>query len=685
MLKNILLFISILFFSLEAWADTQSMQTEHTTATLVTDYDAIQPGQPFKAGVWLKHREGWHSYWENPGEAGIATSLNWTLPDAFTVSGIDWPPPQLLREGPLVVYAYHGSVLLPVTITPPVAFAEKSALLKVKAEWLVCKDICIPESAELVISLPVSESPSPSTDADIFNAAAQAQPEHLVQPGQYAVDGSRFIVSVPYTALSIQGITSAYFFPRIEHAVSYNAEQVLTLSSDTLTLATDKGDEPPQDKITGILFIEGRDDKKYFDITLTPATTSLSPFSVVVSPIITEQNTSSNVWLVLAFAITGGLILNLMPCVLPVLSLKALAIAKKAGQAHTHVMRLGIAYTLGIFVSFAVIAGLLIGLQQAGHAVGWGYQMQSPAFVGFLTYLLFLVGLNLSGVFSLPVLFGQIGSEVTNESSAGGSFMTGILAAAVATPCTAPFMAPAIGIALTLPAWKAMLVFEALGFGLALPFLLISLFPALLRFLPKPGAWMERLKKMLAWPMYASALWLLWVLGLQTGITGLALAVAGMMILMLAFRLPAPKASLALIAIVTTISLVVFNRLDSGRGMMPTATHVMETMAYSKPDLEKLRAEGKPVFVDVTAAWCITCQVNAKVAIHTERTMQLFKEKGVTLMIADWTRRNDEISALLGSFGYQGVPLYIYYPPHGEPKVLPQLLSETIIADALVP
>jgi|CXWL01.1.fsa_nt_gi thiol:disulfide interchange protein DsbD len=385
----------------------------------------------------------------------------------------------------------------------------------------------------------------------------------------------------------------------------------------------------------------------------------------------------------LALALLGGLILNVMPCVLPVLSLKTFALVKKSGHARAHTAKYGIAYTVGILASFAVIASVLIALQQGGEAIGWGFQMQSPAFIGFLIYLLFLVGLNLSGLFHLPVMLGGVGNNL-NENTLRGSFLTGILATLVATPCTAPFMASAVGAALTLPAWAAMLVFLSLGFGLALPFLLISIFPSLLRFLPKQGAWMERFKELLAFPMYASVIWLIWVLGKQTGADGVALILCGLLLITFIIWLQRMNAQCKLshrifTIFATTVMLAaiifVLGKNESGES---------QSTPYSKAALAELRAEGKAVYVDATAAWCITCQLNKKIALDTKRTQQAFKDHNITFMVADWTRRNPEITEFLRGFGYNGVPLNVFYPAGGgEPIVLPQILSEETVIETI--
>lgn len=577
-------FISLLLLLYPAITSAQEGSQPVVHATLVAEHTGIAPGKAFRVGVFLEPKPGWHTYYKDPGDAGLATTLAWTLPQGFSAGEIDWPPFTKDKEGTLNVNIYPGKVLLPVTITPPTDI-RGTIPLKVKAEWLVCKDICIPESVELQLMLPVTATPVDSPSAALFKEKANAPP-------------------------------------------------------------TSSGETPV------------------------------------------------NLPLILLLAVLGGLVLNLMPCVLPVLSIKALTVVKKSGHEHRAVVRQGIAYTLGILVSFTVIASILIGLRQGGEAIGWGYQMQSPAFVGFLIYLLFMVGLSLSGLFHLPVLLGSVSAD---ESSAKGSFFTGVLATAVATPCTAPFMASAVGVALTLPPVEALLIFEALGLGLALPFLLISFFPALRRFLPKPGLWMETFKELLAFPMYASVIWLLWVLALQTGAGGMVVALSGLLAVVIViwmkrffeeggthYRLTA----LLAYALILAVSLPSLSRMEI---MSPTVANMermgkkmgFETVEFSKAALDKLRAEGKPVFIDATAAWCITCQVNARVAINTHRVMDAFKEHNVTLMIADWTRRNDEITEFLSSFGYKGVPLYVFYPAKGEPVVLPQLLTQDIVIEAI--
>jgi len=669
MIKKLLLGFIFLFV-----ADAHAEQM--VKASLVSQQAAITPGQPLQLGLLLDTNEGWHTYWENPGDAGMATEMTWVLPEGFTAGPIQWPTPERITEGTLATFSYEGKTFLSTTVIPPATLDESQPYtLKLHATWLVCKDICIPESADLDLTLPVSATAQLSEQAPLF-----AQPPRPTASGSYRRDDKNLIFSLPVSALQSPDIVSVDFFPRQQNLVHYTPPP-FALQDNTLNITLEATDDKTDGAVSGILTIGSVGSSAAYDVSFS------APAPVAPEP------PATNYFVVLLLAVLGGLVLNLMPCVLPVLSLKALAIAKKSGRNHIQVVRQGLAYTLGILVSFALIAGALIALRGAGESVGWGYQMQSPAFVAFLIYLLFMVGLNLSGYFHLPVLLGGVGSDIANESSARGSFFTGVLATAVATPCTAPFMASAVGIALTLPAWQSLLVFEALGFGLALPFLLISLVPRLRKFLPKPGAWMDSFKQLLAFPMYASVIWLLWVLTLQTGAGGMVLALVALLsiavIIWLGSLLHGPLyrlVALLLYGAILVISLPMLNRMEPATAAMPGG-HLMNEINkvdYSPKALADLRAAGKPVLVDATAAWCITCQINARTAIHTERTMAVFREQGITLMIADWTRRNDEITAFLGGFGFKGVPLVVFYPADSvQPVVLPQILTEDTVINTI--
>lgn len=665
-------------------------QLDNTKATLVSEHTAIKAGEDIHLAVILEPNKGWHTYWENPGDAGLAPTLSWTLPEGFKAGNIDWPAPEHLKEGTLLTYSYKSTSFLAVNVsTPSTLDSSKDQTIKVKAEWLVCNDICIPESAELELTLPViTDNLTASSDSEAFAEHRKTRPADLKDNGSFFLRDKQLVFSIPTKALGENDIEKARFSLRQQNVMDYSAKQDVVIGKDTIQITAVAGDEVPKESLSGIFSITNKDgSERHYNILFNatePSTLSNAP-----SPAATEEN----LWfpVVLLLALLGGIVLNLMPCVLPILSLKALAIAKKGGGKHEHVVAQGVAYTAGILVTFTAIAGLLLILRSSGESVGWGYQMQSPAFVGFLIYLLFMVGLNLSGVFHLPVLLGNVGGDLANESSTRGSFFTGVLATAVATPCTAPFMASAVGAALTMPPFQALLVFEALGFGLALPFLLISLFPSLRAFLPKPGAWMDTFKQLIAFPMYASVIWLMWVLTLQTGAGGMVIALCGMLLIVVVIWMKSlfvdgsktySIVALVMYALLLLVTLPDLSSMEGGSTAVPNGhvEHGVNTVEYSKEALDALLKEGKPVFVDVTAAWCITCQVNARSALHTAATMKAFKDNGVTLMIADWTKRNDKITDFLSSFGYKGVPLNVFYPAGGKkPVVMPQILTESLV------
>ncbi|MDX1974867.1 MAG: protein-disulfide reductase DsbD family protein [Rickettsiales bacterium] len=676
------IYVALILFCLPGLAQAQQpdIPTPVVIASLINDSTAIAPATPLKLAIQLKPREGWHTYWQNPGDSGIATSLSWTLPEGFSASAIAWPVPQRLVEGPLVTYGYKGDVLLPVTIMPPDTLSAKNYTLMVKASWLVCKEICIPESATLSIDLPVGKPESSSHHA-LFNAHYQAQPLASAEASSFTYDEHSLTFSMPLDDLGANALQDVLFFPRTENVIRYSGDSSFDVQNGVLTLTQERSGSNVPESIKGLV------------VLIAKAGTSTS-FDIAFQRSELPAPAQKTLWLpsILLLALLGGLILNLMPCVLPVLSLKALAIVKKAASDHRYAKQQGIAYTAGILVSFAALAALLLFLKASGESIGWGYQMQSPAFVGFLIYLLFLVGLSLSGVFHLPVIMGN--RAPSNDESLRGSFLTGILATAVATPCTAPFMATAVGAALKLPTWQALLVFEALGLGLALPFLLISFFPACLRILPKPGAWMESFKQFLALPMYASVLWLLWVLTLQTGADGMLIATSGMLAFIIIlwaktlfaygsarYRLLALLATIVILAV--SLPMLASREMPNQPTSNASDTHGVKTIPYDKNTLSDLRNAGTPVYVDATAAWCITCQVNARVALHTEASMKAFQDNGVVLMIADWTKRDPTITEFLQSFGYQGVPLNVFYPAHGKAVILPQLLTESIVIQTI--
>jgi thiol:disulfide interchange protein len=582
------------------------------TTTPVIAMPSLEKNASGYVGVKFLLPEGWHIYWENSGDSGMPTDLTITTDAALAIAPIHWPAPERIREGEFTTYGYKDTV----TLLRPITAREtmKSAPITISASWLICKEICIPESAKFTVTLPGNDS--------VEEVLARV-PTPVTWTANYAANDK----DVTLTITLPEGLNAADadWFPLKDGVIRNSATQSTEQSGNQLTVTVERGLQALPDTYEGVLIAAG----KSYHIAAQQNNAA------------TQQN--SGLLLILGLALLGGLILNLMPCVLPVLSLKALGLAKKGASERRAVVLGGFAYTAGVLLSFAAIAALLMVLRGAGEGVGWGFQLQSPVFVGILALLMLAISLNLAGLFELPVLFGGLAGRLHTRHPQLESFLTGVLAVALAAPCTAPFMATAVGAAATLPVAEAMLIFLTLGLGLALPYLLICLIPAARRLLPKPGLWMIRFRKILAIPMFATFLWLAWVL-LQ--LMGSAEPTA------------------------TT------KNYDMG---------AVKVVAYDAAKLAELRAEGTPVLLDATAAWCITCKVNERVAIKREATQKFLAEHQVVLMVADWTERDAEITKLLGSFGRDGVPMVVFYPPYGEPIILPQILTIDIILDTLAP
>ncbi|UDF02284.1 protein-disulfide reductase DsbD [Asticcacaulis sp. AND118] len=636
----------------------------HTEASLAAQYDRVDGKAAFWVLFQLDIEKGWHTYWLNPGDSGLAPTLDWTLPDGFTASDIVWQPPERQPFGPLMNYGYSGASYHLVRITPPEGFQGGRVPLKVAASWLVCADECVPEDAALDLTLPVGDNRRSSRASEIDRLLTRARLP-VLSVANVVYDDAALTLSVPFSGAA----RAVYFYPDTSGIIEPAAPQTFGVKDGTLTVRMKRGmiDVPVQ--VTGLLEVEG-DGTTYYSVgkdSLVPASDARP--AAPPMPVTTLALT-----LLAAFA--GGVILNAMPCVFPVLSLKALALSRAGGE-QGRVRADALAYTAGVVVSFLIVGAILLLIKAGGAAVGWGYQMQSPGFVAALIYLLFVVGLNLSGVFDIALNFGG-GQSLAGRVDWLGSFATGALATAVATPCTAPFMAGALGAALTLPAFAALLIFVALGLGLAFPFLLLSFFPALLRRMPKPGAWMETFRQALAFPVYLTVVWLLWVLAQQTGADGLAAVLAGLVAV--AFALWAWKRLSLNWMRLTAVGLAVAVAGWSFTARPPVAAPD-GSAAFDTATIDAARASGRPVFVYATAAWCITCKVNERVALETAEVKNAFKSKGIEVVRADWTNADPAITGWLAQFGRSGVPLYVYYPASGNPVVLPQVLTPQLVIE----
>ena len=681
------------------WSTTASAQegassARHVVATLVAKSRNAVPGRPLQLALRQQIATGWHTYWVNPGDSGLPTTVDWTLPEGFKADPIVWSTPVRFNYGPVVGYGYQTEVLLPITVhVPETAASGTEITLSAHASWLVCSDVCEPEDARLTITLPVgTQLEADPTWVQAFAETAARTPRPNPFPVTATLAGGAVVVHL--ATGDATGLRDVAFFPLNADVIRNDAPQAVVADAGGLTLTLQRDTAgPTPTAINGVLAFRdlgaGRSD----------VTTSL----LVASPILPAALPTSLLEFAAAFvlAILGGLILNLMPCVLPVLSIKLFGLVQHAHEGPRHARLQGIAYTAGVLASFAVVGAALIGLRAAGTEIGWGFQLQSPLFVAGMIYVLFLVGLNLSGVFTFDVRLAGIGSGLTMRGGTTGSFFTGALATLVATPCTAPFMAAAMGYAITQPWYVSFAIFEAVGFGLALPYLIVAFSPATQRWLPKPGAWMVRLKEFLAFPIYGTIVWLLYVLSQQIDPAGLAATLAGLVLLafgvwlvevfrsaersVLTLRIGLP--TLSFLAAVVLVATLVRDAPPMGSS---SAGARVAWEPFSEERLKGLRTEGRAVFVDFTAAWCITCKVNERIALASPSVLKAIEEGNIALLRGDWTRRDPEIARVLAQHGRAGVPLYLFYPGSGKaassratPVVLPQLLTADSVLTVL--
>jgi thiol:disulfide interchange protein DsbD len=668
---------------------------KHVDAELIAATDAIVPGQALTVGLKLKHEHEWHTYWQVPGDSGLPTRIDWQLPAGFTAGPIDWPHPKRLPAGPLVNFGYEGETLLLTTIRVPSDLAVGTTVtLSGKAEWLECKDVCIPGGSDITLTLPVKAAAGPSAAAGLFDTARARVPQVLAGfAGQGTIDGTRIKLSFALPA----GKTASQleFFPVEEGRIEPAAAQVLKREGNAVELYLTAAQPVKADAkaIKGVLVANGGPASGGWVGTVDMPLVAGAVAPVSAGAAATNSSASMSLVAALGAAFLGGLILNLMPCVFPVLSLKLIGLAQHrthSGPMAAH----GVAFAAGVVLSFVLLAGLLIALQQAGSALGWGFQLQTPWVVASLTVLFFLIGLNLLGVYEFTFGSGvantKAADSLTAKSDWRGSFGTGVLAVIVASPCTAPFMSAALGYAITQPAVISLSVFAALGVGMAMPYLLLTLFPALLAKLPRPGRWMELFKQFMAFPMFATCVWLLWVLAQQVDAGGVALALG--VLVAIGFTVWAVGLSQrgayvfrwvalagAVVAALTFAPLATSDPAAQAKASSGTAGWV----EYSPEKLAQLTAEGKPVFVDFTAAWCVTCQVNKRVALNTDKVISRFASVGIVRMKADWTNRDERITQALAQFGRNGVPLYVLYDTSGKPTVLPEILTESTVLAAL--
>lgn len=676
-------------------------RSQNVEVALVSARDAVAPGETFTVAVRQVMADGWHTYWRNSGDSGDATTIDWTLPAGVTAGPIQWPAPMALPFQTLVNYGYEGTVTLPVAVTVPASAAPGTTLtLTAFVSWLECADICIPADATLAIQVPVAAAGRDSAEAPAIAATLAALPVKLDAPGVISDAGERLVVSLPVAAFA--QTRSARFFPHeieIGALIDYAAPQDLQTGPQGLSLTIPKSPSPP-DALTGpyggVLVVGEGAQAEAFEVSLSPGPVPAGVQGTRPQP----AAGGGGIGLVQAalFAFLGGLILNLMPCVFPILAMKALSLSKAAagvaaGQAGA-ARRQGLLYGAGVLVTFIGLGAALAGLQAAGTVAGWGFQLQSPPVVLVLAALMFLIGLNLLGAFEMGGGLQGMGSSLAGRSGPVGAFFSGVLAVVVASPCTAPFMGAALGFAATSAPLTGLVVFAALGVGFALPFVAATFSPGLLARLPRPGPWMERLKQALAFPMFATAGWLVWVLAAQSGQAGVLAAMVAAVGLGLAvwmagaFRSPLVRGAGLLAGAGALVLAVVLSASGAAGGRSASAgateTGGLQGAPWSQASVDAALGAGKTVLVNFTADWCVTCKVNEGAVFSDPAVQAALDGTGAVYLVGDWTSRDRAIAEELRRHGRIGVPLYLVYRPGAaEPEVLPQLLTTGLVLEAL--
>ncbi|HYK05886.1 MAG TPA: thioredoxin family protein [Thermoanaerobaculia bacterium] len=675
-------------------------EPSHVKVSLMPEVRTIAPGAPFSVAVWLKMDPRWHTYWINPGDSGAPTEIKWNLPPGFEAGPIQWPHPERIEVPPLVSFGYEGEAALLVRITPPRDLKTgERVTLAAHVSWLECEELCLP--GEATVSAVVQTGPNVENDptrAKFFSEARARLPLDSAGWSFAAGSGRGFVrlTATPPVWLK-EPVAEAEFFSEMNGQFSNGRSSwdrgdgayVIDLPLSDVSTA-------PARRLTGVLVSKsgwrgpGSERAIRVDVEIAGNTSSLPGPSASAS--------ASGLLGAIGLAFIGGLILNLMPCVFPVLSLKVLSLVGQADAPMRARMRNAGAYSFGVLVAYWALAGLLIALRAGGEQLGWGFQLQSPPVIAGLASLFFLLALNLFGVFEVGMSLTRLGGKNAGKGGegAGASFSSGLLATIVATPCTAPFMGSALGFALTQPAPAALAIFTSLGAGMAAPFVALAASPRLLRILPRPGAWMETMKQALGFLLAATVVWLAWVLGQQTGSDGIAMLLAALVVQAVGAwvlgkwavmtRSTPVRTAAGIVAAVLIVGSAAAAVKLAGAGGSPAQAVTTETWEpYSEARVNELRAAGRPVFVDFGAAWCLTCQVNERVALSAAPVLAKFREKNVATLKADWTSRDPAVTQALTKLGRGGVPTYVLYSKDASapPRLLPEVLTPTLVIDVL--
>jgi thiol:disulfide interchange protein DsbD len=683
-----------------ALVSAASVQRPHIEAELISEKSALRPGEPVTMALRLKMEKHWHTYWKNPGDSGLPTRITWTLPLGFSAGPMQWPTPRRINVGPLTNFGYEGELFLLTDVQVPAGLAAGAAVpITARADWLVCEEICIPGDATFSFMLPVGNGPA-ALDPKWAKAIERTR-EQLPRPLQgWNLDaylrGDDLVLrlsSGQARAVRIQNLT---LFPDQDGWIENASPQrmIRTTSGYELRVAPTGAIRSKSGPLTGLIVAEpGLAQGVAAALVEVPVEAASAQADEILEQPASSPFADLGLLAAIALAFLGGVILNLMPCVFPVVSIKVLSFVEQARGDPAKLRTHGVAFAAGVLVSFWVVAGVLLALRAQGEALGWGYQLQSPLFVAALALLFFVLALNLSGLYQVGTSLQSLAGKLRLRNDYADSALSGLLATLVATPCTVPFMGAALGFAMTQPAITAMLVFSALAVGMASPYLLLCFWPALIRRIPRPGRWMETLKQVLAFPLFLTVVWLAWVLGKQAGVDAVARLLAGLTLVAAALWMvgrwgnstETGRHAAMIVALVLAVAGCVFAWPGSNSAKAVAEQDSGPWKQWSEDALGAARAEGRAVFVDFTAAWCITCQVNKRLVLESDAVRARFEERNVLRLRADWTNQDAQITAALRDLGRMGVPVYAVYAAgsKGAPTLLPELLTRERVLRAI--
>ena len=655
--------------SFSLWSDS-FFQASDSSVEVTSESEAMMKGDELLLGLNFKLTPGWHTYWKNPGDAGEGASVTWQLPKGFQASEILWPGPEAIPVEPLMTFGYEDEITL-LTKIKALDAAVFPAIVKAKVSWYTCKDICVPQEANLELTIQNGEKINTFFANELSNVFLNLPKELSSKHRVEALDDNYFL------QMELDGntpVSSAYFFPEEYGLSSYSKEQILEINKNSLSLQISQSEVNLKlQNFAGVLLLNNQDSRTFFNVNLNLNNNQKQ-----------ESLSISELVLTIIFAFIGGLILNAMPCVFPILSIKILNFVEQSEGSKEKMIQHGLSFSAGVLVTFLSIAGLLLLLKSGGESIGWGYQLQSPLMVTILIYLFVAIGITFMSNLVLGGQLAQLGNINQGYGNITSSFLTGVLAVIVASPCTAPFMGSAVGIALLQPGFITIAIFVSLGLGFAAPYLLLSFYPSLLKVLPKPGAWMETLKQFMAFPMWGSALWLTWVLSGQVQTDSVLMVLLGALFIALGLWILEKNQSSDGFAKWMSLSSVTI-LLGAALWLAPTDYENIEQdtssdlNSYSPELLDSLLAENKPVFLNFTADWCITCKVNEAIVLNQVSIKNALESKGIVYLKADWTRKDETIANKLAEYGRTGVPLYLLYSSEGIPVILPELLTEDML------